>query len=85
MTSLGLLAVALAALCLGVLVHDLRRRRTMFAQFAAHRAHRPRTFWLGIACWAACLTGCLLVMVAEHERQVCAGQHPCILTIELSA
>ena len=85
MTTTGFAALALGLICLGVLAHDLRTRRTAFAQFAASRTGRPRTFWLGIACWSACLAGSLLVAFAEHERQVCDGQNPCVVTVEVSA
>jgi hypothetical protein len=85
MTTTGIAALVLGLVCLGVLVHDLRARRTAFAQFAATRTGRPRTFWLGIACWGACLTGSLLVAFAEHERQLCEGQHPCVISVEVSA
>ena len=85
MTSTEFAALALGLICLGVLAHDLRTRRTAFAQFAASRNRRPRTFWLGIACWAACLAGSLLVALAEHERQVCSRQDSCITTVEVSA
>ena len=84
MSPLGLLALLLAFSCLGVLAHDLLRRRTAFAQFAASRTRRPRTFWLGIAGWSACLLGCLLVVTAEYGRQVC-GEDECTVTLRLAA
>jgi hypothetical protein len=82
MSFMGLVALALGLACFAVLVHDLRVRRTAFAQFAAARAKRPLSFWLGIAGWSACLSGCLLVSLADLGRQACGGRDPCTITIE---
>jgi len=85
MSTLGLAALLLALSCLGILVHDLLRRRTAFAQFAASRTRRPRRFWLGIACWSACLTGCLLVVAEDRLHQLCHGQSPCTIILSVPA
>jgi len=82
---MGLVALALGLTCFAVLVHDLRIRRTAFAQFTAARTNRPLAFWLGIAGWSACLSGCLLVALADSGRQVCGGRYPCTITIEAPA
>jgi len=74
MSFVGFLAMALAIGCAAVLVHDLRRRRTAFGQFAASRGRAPRVFWLGIACWGACVTGAMIVALDDHGRQVLQDQ-----------
>jgi len=81
MSALGVLALLLAGACSGVLLRDLRLRRTAFAQFAARRASQPTIFWLGIAGWSACLAGSLLVALADHGGQAC-GPVPCTASME---
>ena len=83
MSALGLIATGLAIACTGVLVHDLWRRRTAFAQFAAGRSAHPGLFKLGIAAWCACLLGSSIVVVEELGREACEGADPCTVTIRI--
>ena len=80
MSAVGWIAALMAVACAWLLVLDLRARRTAFAQFAASHRRHPSLFWIGIAGWAACLAGCLLVVLKERPAaDPCAGEENCVV------
>jgi hypothetical protein len=80
----GWVAALLTGLLGWVLARDVRRRETALAMLYAHRDDQPGPYWAIMGFWAICLLFCALLALAAYlADDICEGQDPCNITVEV--